>query len=310
MAAAASADSLLYHAWRALGTDCCLQCPEDYGSRAQAFFAQAVNWVEQFEARYSRFRNDSLLSAINREAGRSWVEVDAETESLFALCDGLHFTSRGVLDPTHAPLVKLWYKRDTVPTDVEIASAKERTGWHRVERQPGKVRLPEGMELDFGGFGKEYAVDQVALIAERHGIADFLIDFGRDLRVRGAPRGKPCWHLGIEDPRRPGEGFCGVGLIEGGMAASGDYQRYFVSNGIRYGHIIDPRTGYPVAHGLRAVHVIAGDCLQAGLHSTSAFIHGIPDGLELLELTYGMEGLFISEDNQWKTTQWERFVVS
>src|SRR5882672_6465373 len=143
--------------FRALGTQCEVQYAAD-DSQAVAFERAAVGWVNAFEAKYTRFRDDSLVGRINLAAGREWIDIDAEMEGLLQLCDTLHFMTQGVLDPTALPLLRLWnYKADNprVPTDAEIAAALTLVGWKKVLRTPGKIFLPTpGMALDFGGFGK------------------------------------------------------------------------------------------------------------------------------------------------------------
>lgn len=284
----------------ALGTQCEVQYAAPGGdTQATAFEQAAQAWVTAFEARYSRFRPDSLVSRINAAAGRSWVEVDAEMEGLLKLCDTLVFMTQGVLDPTALPLIRLWnYKADTprVPTAAEIAAARSLVGWKKLQRAPGKVFLPEpGMALDFGGFGKEYAVDITAQIATDHGIVSALVDFGHDLRAVGAPPGRPAWHIGLEDPKQPGVSAGSMAIVGKGVASSGDYLRGFVVEGKRYGHIIDPRTGSPVANGCQQATVVASTCLQAGVLSTTAFVLGVPRGIEFIQSCPGAEGLLVLE---------------
>ena len=271
--------------------------------------------METFEAKYSRFRSDSLVSRINAAAGRSWVEIDEEMEQLLVLCDTLHFMTRGVLDPTALPLIRLWnwkVERPVIPGADQIAAARSLVGWPKVQRQPGKILLPEpGMALDFGGFGKEYAVDLVAQIAVDHDIANVLVDFGHDLRGLGAPPGRPAWHIGIEDPHRPGTSSASMALTGNrGIASSGDYVRCFTVGGRRYGHIIDPRTGWPVANGCTQVTVLAGTCLQAGVLSTTAFVLGVPEGVEFIQSCPGAEGLIVAENTRAQTRGFYQYVAS
>jgi len=300
----------------ALGTRCEVQYAASGGdSQAAAFERATVGWVQAFEARYSRFRADSLLSRINAAAGRDWVEADAEMEGMFKLCDTVVFMTQGILDPTALPLIRLWNWKaqpPVVPTAEAIAAARRLVGWAKVQRRPGGVFLPEaGMALDFGGFGKEYAVDVVADIARDHGIADALIDFGRDLRALGAPPGRPAWHIGLEDPQRPGTTWASVALKDGrGIASSGDYVRSFVVEGRRYGHIIDPRTGWPVAHGCTQATVIAGTCLQAGVLSTAAFVLGVPQGVDWIKSFPGAEGSLLTAEARAQTRGFFQHVVS
>lgn len=283
----------------ALGTTCEVQYAAPGGETPAAAFERAVTaWVNAFETKYSRFRPDSLISRINAAAGRAWVDVDAEMEGMFKLCDTLHFMTQGILDPTMLPLIRLWnYKTDTprIPTQEEIAAARAVIGWKKVQRTPGKVYLPEpGMALDFGGFGKEYAVDVTAQIAAEHGITSALVDFGHDLRALGAPPGRPAWHIGIEDPRKPGISSDSLAIVGKSVASSGDYIRGFVINGKRYGHIIDPRTGWPVANDCVQATAVAPSCLQAGVLSTTAFILGVPKGVEFIQAYPGAEGLLVT----------------
>ncbi|HVU34281.1 MAG TPA: FAD:protein FMN transferase [Opitutaceae bacterium] len=297
----------------AMGTPCEVQYVAPNGDvQAQAFERAAVGWVTAFEAKYSRFRSDSLVSRINAAAGCEWVDVDADMELLLKLCDTLHVMTQGVLDPTALPLIRLWnYKAEQprLPAPAEIDAARALVGWTKVERAPGRVFLPQpGMALDFGGFGKEYAVDMVAQLALERGIPAVLVDFGHDLRAVGAPPGRPAWHIGLEDPRQPGRANGSFGLRDRGVASSGDYLRCFVIGGRRYGHIIDPRTGYPVANGCSQATVIAPSCLQAGVLSTTAFVLGVPRGLELIQSCPGAEGLIVTERTRAQTRGFYHYV--
>ena len=300
----------------ALGTTCEVQYAARAGSgQAVEFEHAAVSWVQAFEAKYTRFRTDSLIGRINSAAGREWVEVDAEMEQMLKLCDTLLFMTQGVLDPTALPLMRLWNwkaEKPRLPSPGEIAAARRLVGWNKVQRAPGKVYLPEsGMALDFGGFGKEYAVDVVAQMALDHGIESVLVDFGHDLRALGAPPGRPAWHIGLEDPARPGTSFASVGLSGSrAIASSGDYIRNFTLDGRRYGHIIDPRTGWPVANGCIQATVIAGTCLQAGVLSTTAFVLGIPRGIELIQSSPGAEGMLLAERTRAQTRGFFQYVAN
>ncbi len=299
--------------WTALGTACGVQYRVDDEAAGAAFEKAAMAWVERFEARYSRFRPESMLSRVNAAAGGDAVAIDDEMERMLQLCDSLHFMTQGVLDASSLPVTRLWDHRrkdPCVPEPAEIEVARALVGWSGVERGRGWVRLPRvGMALDFGGWGKEYAVDAVAELARAHGIAVALVDFGRDLRALGVPPGRPAWHVGLEKPDNPGTCWGSIGVSDMAVATSGDYQRGFTAGGVRYGHIVDPRSGRPVRTDLRQVTVVAPSCLQAGMLATTAFVLGIENGLRLIEDQMGAEACFVSDQARAQTRGFFRHVV-
>ncbi len=314
-AVAAAGGPLRRLGFAALGTMCEVQYACDDAAVAAGFEKRALEWVLAFEAKYSRFRADSLVSRINAAAGRAWVEIDAEMEQMLKLCDTLVFLTQGIIDPTILPLMEVWdYKRPrtALPADEDIARARSRVGWSKVQREPGRVHLPEpGMALDFGGFGKEYAVDLVAQIAADMGIVNVLVDFGHDLRTGGQPPGRPAWHIGLEDPKQPEKHDGSIAAAGSrGIASSGDYLRSFTLGGRRYGHIVDPRTGWPVANGCLQATAIANTCLHAGVLATTAFVLGVPKGIEFIQSFPGAEGVIVTERARAQTRGFFQYVAS
>lgn len=302
-------------AFRALGTHCEVQYQARQMGAAPEFEHAVRLWVERFEARYSRFRSDSIVSRINAAAGHAWTEIDREMEDMLDVCASVHTLTRGIIDVTAGPLLLLWdYHRTSpvVPAAPLVEAARALVGWHLVLRQPGGVMLSKpGMKLDFGGWGKEWAVDAVAQLAQEHDIPHALVDFGHDIRCVGTPPGRPAWHVGLEDPQRPGTPRGSVALRAGrGIASSGDYLRGFTVGGHRYGHIVDPRTGRPVAHGCRQVTVIADTCFQAGLLSTTAFVLGPEEGLAFIRQFPGAEALIVSDTSRAETRGFWDHVVT
>ena len=294
----------------ALGTRCRINFVAPAG-RVRTTADAVVAWVAAFEAKYSRFLPHSLISQINTAAGGDWTPLDAEADRLLALCDQLTFLTRGILDPTALPVIRLWdWKTGKVPSDAEIEAARALVGWRQVERAPGKIRLPKvGMSLDLGGVGKEYAVDQVMALLAQHGVSSALVDFGADLRVAGLPPdGRPAWFIGLDDPSNPGQAWTGLGVRDAAVATSGDYVRKFEIGGRRYGHILDPRTGRPVSNGVRAASVVAPSCTQAGMLSTAAFVLGPVEGLRLLESSPGVSGVLVTESGKIATKRFYEYV--
>lgn len=301
--------------FHAMGTRCLVQYVAPAEDAAQAFEQTLREWVVRYEARYTRFREDSIVSRINQAAGTGeWVDVDDEMDRMLEMCGTVHFMTQGIVDVTAGPLARLWdyhVEHPRLPTEAEVAAARELVGWTSVEREPGRVRLPRaGMSLDFGGWGKEFAVDMALQIATEHGLAQVLVDFGHDIRVAGTPPGRPAWHIGLEDPDSPGQLWGSIGAMDTAVASSGNYQRGFVIDGQRYGHIIDPRTGRPTTNGLRQVTVVAPSCLQAGMLATAAFVLGPTEGLEFIQSTPGAEGCMVSTGAKHQTRGFFNYVVS
>jgi len=279
----------------ALGSECELFFAANNRAHAQEYVDAAFSWLAAFEAKFSRFRPDSLISQINARAGIGWTDVDSETELLLELCDNAHFITKGAFDATSLPLSQLWdwkRRRDVLPNAAEIQAAKDLVGWKLLQRAPGRVFLPrKGMMLDFGGVGKELAVDCLTRVGEAHGIQHLMVDLGGDIAVRGEPPEGGGWYVGLEDPADINRCYVGIRLKDGAaIATSGDYRRCFQLDGLTFGHIVDSRTGWPVANGTRAASVIAPRCTMAGLLSTSAMVLGGQDAIGMLERNPGVQG--------------------
>jgi thiamine biosynthesis lipoprotein len=299
--------------FNALGTQCLVKYEAPDASAAQAFEVAARAWVERFEGRYSRFRPTSLLSRVNAAAG-AWVPVDAEFREMLEISGALYGLTGGILDVTAGPLLQLWNYREPpreLPDAARVAEFRARVGWPQVELRADAVRLRPGMALDFGGWGKEWAVDAVAEIARGHGLRAALVDFGHDIRTLGVPSARPAWHVGLEDPTKPGT-MRGSVALQGGkaIASSGDYLRGFSVGGRRFGHIVDPRTGWPVAHGLAQVTVVADTCFLAGVLSTTAFVLGVEQGQAFVARHPGAEACFVTGDRRITTRGFWNYVVT
>ena len=170
---------------------------------------------------------------------------------------------------------------DRVPSAAEVTALLPLVGFDRLVWRSPVPELPRGMEIDFGGIGKEYAVDRAYDLVLRRFRGPVLVNFGGDLRASAPPSAAP-WSVGIERPGSPREPAKVLELEHGALATSGDSRRYLLKDGIRYGHVLDPRTGWPVAGAPRSVTVAASSCTEAGLLSTLALLQG-PGAREFLE---------------------------
>jgi thiamine biosynthesis lipoprotein len=271
-------------AFRAMAAENEIQIHCEDAGLAESAAAGAIAEVQRIEAKYSRYRADSVVSRINANAGRVTVPIDAETRGLIGYADTCWRQSDGAFDATSGVLRRAWdFNVPRVPTAEELASLTARVGWDRVEVGPEGVRLRDrDMELDFGGFGKEYAVDRAALVLREAGIASALVNLAGDLMIVGPqPDGTP-WRVGVRHPRDESRIVATLSIESGAIATSGDYERFIEVDGVRHCHILDPRTGKS-ARGFQSVTVHASSCLVAGSATTVAMVMGEARGLEWLE---------------------------
>jgi thiamine biosynthesis lipoprotein len=299
--------------FKALGTVCEIQFRAESVEIAKEYRKSALGWLRDFEERWSRFEATSLLCRINAEAGRSAVEITEADEEILKLCEHTFQISGGLNDPTSLPLTSLWDRagqEDRMPSDEEIEEAKKLISWPTVEWGDGKVFLPEkGMELEIGGFGKEYAVDRLIDFAKRHDIVDCLVDLGRDIAALGQPPNGPVWVIGIEDAREEDAAAFRLAVSGKGLATSGNGRRFRMIGGRQFGHIIDPRSGWPAETDLLTASCLADDCLTAGLLSTTACIVGKEKGMEAIERSFGVEGLFQTTSDHVYSSNLHRHVL-
>jgi thiamine biosynthesis lipoprotein len=258
----------------AMATPCTIRVAGVPEAVARPMVQRAIDEARRIEHKYSRYRPDSLLSRINQAAGSGTaIEVDEETAYLLDFAAQLHALSGGLFDITSGCLRRAWdFKAGRKPGPGELAALLPGVGWHQVRWEGRRIALPAaGMEIDFGGFGKEYAADRVATLLGQAGLASGVVNFGGDLRVLGPrPDGSP-WSVGITHPRQAGAVVASIELAQGALATSGDYERFFELDGRRYCHILHPRTGWPVSRW-QSVSVVAPVCLAAGALTTIAML--------------------------------------
>lgn len=255
--------------------------PLDGRTLAQA----AIEEVLRIERKFSRYLPDSIVSRINAGAGGDWVQCDAETESLFSFADALFDSSGGLFDISAGLLRRAWdFSSARRPNEAVLAQLCRQVGWQRVERSATAVRLPTaGMEIDFGGFGKEYAADRAASLLAGMGARHAYVNLAGDLSAVGPKADGQPWMIGIAHPRQAGQLIATVPVGGGSLATSGDYERFFEQDGKRYCHVLDPRSGEPVTYW-QSVSVMAPRAIAAGACATIAMLKQA-DGLEFLHRT-------------------------
>lgn len=271
-------------------------------SRAEDVIRRIVTETARIEDKYSRYQPESVLSQINASAGKSEIEVDEETAALLDYADVCYRQSKRLFDISSGVLRKVWRFRDSVlPEQKDVEKVLQLVGWGKIVWQNRKLRLPEeGMELDLGGIAKEYAVDRAAGILLDNGFRHALVNFAGDLRVCGPRANGTSWMVGIANPNESASALGAIPMMKGAMATSGDYERRIEIDGKRYSHILNPRTGWPVA-GIQSVTVFAPSCLVAGSMSTTAMLLG-PRGESYLK-EVGAEYILITSDGDTRTSR-------
>jgi len=265
-----------------LGRFVAMACPCDVliepttEALARKIVATVAGCAWRIEQKFSRYRDDSVIHAINTSNGKA-ITVDDETANLLDFAARLTQLSEGRFDVTSGVLRRAWTfdGSDHVPSQSQIDSLLGIVGWDKVEWSRPQLRLQPGMELDFGGIGKEYAVDAAVEIAQQ--IAPGLscvVNLGGDVAVRNPRSDGSAWRVGVETVHTAGAATGIVSLHHGALATSGDTRRYVLRDGHRYSHILNARTGWPVRDAPRSVTVAAQTCTQAGALTTLAMLQG------------------------------------
>jgi thiamine biosynthesis lipoprotein len=265
---------LLAVRFTAMASPCEVLVPSMSHHAALAIGAVAAQEAWRIEKKFSRYRDDSVTALIHRNRGIA-VEVDEETGALLDFARQCFDLSEGLFDITSGVLRRVWRfdGSERIPDTAAVDALLPLIGFAKLQWNPPRLLLPEGMELDFGGIGKEYAVDRAyELLAARNTIP-FLVNLGGDLRANRPPSHGP-WQVGIERPDTEREPGLLLDLEHGALATSGDSRRYLLRDGVRYGHILHPGTGWPVPGAPRSVTVAASSCTEAGLLATMALLHG------------------------------------
>jgi FAD:protein FMN transferase len=215
----------------------------------------------------------SLVTHINETAGQA-VEVDDETADLIGYSMLCYALSDGLIDITSGALRRAWEfdGSGTVPTQIQVRDALVHVGWRQVSWDRPILRLQPGMEIDFGGIGKQYAVDRAFALAEAHSAMPVLVNLGGDLRMSGPRQDRTPWHVAIEDLDDANGAAASLELSSGALATRRDTQGYV--NAIRYRRVLNPRTGWPITDAPRSVTVHAATCMEAGLLATLALVRG------------------------------------
>lgn len=275
-----------------------------YGPNAEQGVAAAFSEFQRLHTLTNNFDENSQLSQINQMAGKSKVVVDPDLIQIIAFSQEVSEKLGDSFDITVGPLTKLWgigHKGEYIPTQAEIDKVLPLVNYHLVQLDPVNhtVYLPkEGMSLDLGGIAKGYATDKVIEILKAKGITSALVNAGGDVRVIGnKPDGKP-WRIGVQNPRQADGISAKLALTQWDtMETSGDYQRFIMKDGIRYSHILNPRTGWQPRE-VASVTMVNNSSTYGDILSKPIFVLGVERGLEILKKFPGTEAVIVTMDGK------------
>ena len=258
----------------AMASPCDVLMEIEDGSLAQQILDAIAAEAWRIEDKFSRYKKDNIIDKINHSQGKA-VSVDEETARLLDFANELFELSEGMFDVTSGVLRQLWTfdGSDNLAQADAVNQVLARIGWQKVIWNDGQVTLPAGMEIDLGGIGKEYAVDRCVQIARQMTRESVLVNFGGDLAVSSARNNNAFWSVG-RLVTGSDEAYSMFQLYKGAIATSGDAHRFLLKDGVRYSHILNPKTGWPVIDAPHTVSVAAATCVEAGMLSTMAMLQG------------------------------------
>ena len=262
--------------FRAMASPCEVHVEHASKQFATGLIKLAMHEAQRIEKVFSRYLHNNVVWAINNSGGRK-VEVDEETGRMFDFAQMCFDMSDGLFDITSGVLREAWHfdGSDNVPSQHRIDSLLPRIGWSKVQWEAPFFTLPKEMQIDLGGIGKEYAVDRsMALINAAASDVPCLVNYGGDLHANRPPVSKSEWGVGIEAIKPDEQATFSLQLYRGALTSSGDAQRYLLKDGVRYGHVLNPLTGWPVVDAPACVTVAGDSCIQAGILSTLAILKG------------------------------------
>jgi thiamine biosynthesis lipoprotein len=272
----------------------------------QALHTEVEKLLAEIDLQMSTYRPDSELSRFNRAPAGEWFPVSEATAEVAAAAQVISEKTDGAMDVTVGPLVRLWHfgprndrNRFVPPADHDIRAALTKVGYQELEVQmdpPALRKSVTGLEVDLSSIASGYAIDRLAQLMKKHGISDFMVEVGGEVRAKGKREdGKP-WRVGVERPATDGRELQdSVPLTNAAIATAGDYRKFFEHEGQRYSHVIDPKTGRPVKQELASVTVVADTCIEADGWDTPLLVLGRERGFECAE-KHRIAAMFISRD--------------
>ena len=267
----------------------------------------AVAEMSRIEHLISDWDSTSQLSEVNRQAGVHPVVVDRELYELIERSMRISQLTDGAFDVTYASMDRVWHfdgSMTTLPAPEEIAASVARIGYRKIQLDPTthSVYLPQmGMKIGFGAIGKGYAADRARDLLVRQGVRGGIINASGDLTAWGRQPSGEDWRVAITNPLNKERAFAWMPVADRAVVTSGNYEKFVRLGGVRYSHIIDPRTGYP-STGLLSATVFAPRAELADALATSVFVLGVATGLNLINQLPGVDAILVDEAGQLHTS--------
>jgi thiamine biosynthesis lipoprotein len=277
----------------------------DHGrpDEARRAIDRAYGELSRIDDLMSEWKPESPISQVDAAAGKNAVEVPAELREIIERSIRYSEITEGTFDVTWRGMGNIWHFDDAfvVPSQAAVAKARKNINYRAIRIEGHSIYLPAGMSIGLGGIAKGYAVDRAALVLKQTGFNDSVVDGGGDVLLSGTKNGQP-WHLGIQDPRRAHSQILGVAAVSDmALVTSGDYERFRIVNGVRYHHIIDPRTGWPATASI-SVSVMSKTAEQGVVLAKGIFMLGPEKGLALAR-AQGVEAMVVDPDQKQYLTE-------
>ena len=277
-----------------------------YDTEANQVIKKAFDLIDDLEQKMSLNIADSEINQINQAAGKKPIKVSAATYEVIKKALDYAKLSQGAFDPTIGPLVELWgigTDQAQVPGKEELNKRLKLVDYKQVKLYPQEKKVyltTDKMSLDVGGIAKGYAADKVVDLLRKEGVDGAYISLGGNVSVLGTKPGDELWKIGIRDPKASdqGEVMASVELTDKTIVTSGNYERYFIEDGTRYHHILNPKTGYPARNKIISSTIVTDSSFEADALSTILYILGIQEGLNLINQLEGIEALVITKNNK------------
>lgn len=268
---------------------------------------RAFGEISRLESLLSVEKEGSDLDRLAKAAGKEWVDISPETEEVLTLAQKYHTLSQGLFDITAGPLIDLWGIRNGeghYPTETELASTLSLLDADALQIKNGKAYLAKtGMKANLGAIAKGYIADRVKAFLINEGVEHAVLDLGRNILLIGGKDQQNDFLIGVQDPNQPDGGIVAtLSVRDCSIVTSGVYERFFVHNGERYHHILDPNTGYPVKNTVASVTILSQISVDGDALSTSCLLLGEEKGIAMIEGLEGVEAFFILEDGTTRQT--------